>query len=277
MNSRSFSSEESATTPAAGGRAGFFNFRDVVLVAPPRAAQDHAARAMEPWAWRDIGGAGSPQGQATALSMQPGWLKKRHLLWFLLVLVLMHLSQLMAKNDDQRGSWTPPIEPPGSVIVTSLSEGSPSQRSASRASDTPQRQATPVSAPPAPAAAITATRQQPPQASGSEAALRQAIQQWSQAWSGQNMAPYLGMYASDFEPPKGLSRTNWVKQRTQRITSKKSIRHEIQNLTVQINANLATVRFTQIYQDERLRASDRKTMHWVWRQGQWQITRETTD
>lgn len=69
-----------------------------------------------------------------------------------------------------------------------------------------------------------------------------------------------------------MSRTKWVKQRTQRITSKKSIRHEIQNLTVQINANLATVRFTQIYQDERLRASDRKTMHWVWRQGQWQIT-----
>jgi uncharacterized protein YchJ len=91
------------------------------------------------------------------------------------------------------------------------------------------------------------------------------------------MAPYLGMYASDFEPAKGLSRVAWVQQRTQRITSKKSIRLEIQNLTVQINANLATVRFTQIYQDERLRASDRKTMHWVWRNGQWRITREATD
>jgi hypothetical protein len=211
------------------------------------------------------------------LSTQPGWLKKRHMLWFLLVLVLMHLSQLMAKNDDQRGSWTPPIEPPGSVIVTSLSEGSPNQRAANRASDAPQRQATPAPATLAPAPAITATRQLPPQPSGNEAALRLAIQQWSQAWSGQNMTSYLGMYASNFEPPKGLSRTTWVKQRTQRITSKKSIRHQIQNLTVQINANLATVRFTQIYQDERLRASDRKTMHWVWRNGQWRITREATD
>ena len=91
------------------------------------------------------------------------------------------------------------------------------------------------------------------------------------------MASYLGMYANDFVPPKGLSRPAWVQQRTQRITSKKSIRHEIQNLTLQIQGRQATVRFTQIYQDERLRASDRKTMDWVWRNGQWRITRETTD
>ena len=91
------------------------------------------------------------------------------------------------------------------------------------------------------------------------------------------MASYLGIYASDFETPKGLSRTAWVQQRTQRITSKKSILHEIQNLTLQIQGSQATVRFTQIYQDERLRASDRKTMNWVWRNGQWRITRETTD
>jgi hypothetical protein len=182
----------------------------------------------------------------------------------------MHLSQLMAKNDDQRGNWIPPIEPPGSVIVTSLSKDSASQPPANGASEASQRQATP-------APAITATREQPPQASGTEAALRQAIQQWSQTWSAQNMASYLGMYASDFVPPKGLSRTAWVQQRTQRITSKKSIGHETQNLTLQIQGNQATVRFTQIYQDERLRAIDRKTMDWVWRNGQWRITRETTD
>jgi hypothetical protein len=204
--------------------------------------------------------------------MQPWGFKVRHLLWSVLVLVLLHLSQLMAKNDEHRGNWTPPIEPPGSVIVTSLSEGSPSQRFANRASDTPQRQATTAQA--------AAAAQQPSpstQTSGSEAALRQALAQWSKAWGGQAVPQYLGMYASDFVPPKGLSRPAWVQQRTQRIASKKSIRHEIQNLTLQIQGSQATVRFTQIYQDERLRASDRKTMHWMWRQGQWQITRETTD
>jgi hypothetical protein len=198
-------------------------------------------------------------------------MKKRHLLWFLFVLVFIHLSQLMAKNDEYRGNWAPPIEPPGSVIVTSLSEGSPSQRSANRTSDSPQHQATTAQA------ATPAQQPSPPQTHGSEAALRQAIEQWSKAWGEQALPQYLGMYASDFVPPKGLSRTAWVQQRTQRINSKKSIRHEIQNLTLQIQDNQATVRFTQLYQDERLRASDRKTMHWVWRNGQWRITRESTD
>lgn len=205
---------------------------------------------------------------------QAAGLRKRHLLFFLLALVLMHLSQLMAKNDDLRGNWTPPIEPPGSVIVTSLSETSSGQLPVGSAAQAPAPQATTVAA----HAAVEAPPQSPAPvlASGTEQELRQALQQWSQAWSGQAMTPYLGMYASDFEPPKGLSRSAWEQQRTQRITSKKSIRHDIQNMTLLINADQATVRFTQIYQDERLQSSDRKTMAWVWRNGQWQITREFT-
>lgn len=272
MISRSFSSEESAKTPAAEDRAVFFNFHNAVQASPPPVAQDHRARATEPWTWRDIDGASTQQGHAAPLSVQPEWMKKRYLLWFLFVLVFLHLSQLMAKNDEHRGNWAPPIEPPGSVIVTTLSEGSPSQPSANRTSDTPQRQATTAQA------ATAAQQPSPPaQTTGSEAALRQAIEQWSKAWGGQAIPQYLDMYASDFVPPKGLSRTAWVQQRTQRITNKKSIRHEIQNLTLQIQGSQATVRFTQIYQDERLRASDRKTMHWVWRNGQWRISLESTD
>lgn len=141
---------------------------------------------------------------------------------------------------------------------------------------------TPTDAAPRPSSpppTAAAPRPQPQQGwvSGSEAELRQALQRWSQAWSEQALTPYLSLYASDFEPPKGLSRSNWVKQRTQRISSKKSIQIGIENLSVQIHANQATVRFTQLYQDERLRTSDRKTLHWAWRNGQWEITREFTD
>jgi hypothetical protein len=81
MISRSFSSEESATTPVDGERAVFFNFKNVEQASPshvaPHVAQDHAARAMEPWAWRDIDGARTQQGHAAPLSEQPGWMKKR--------------------------------------------------------------------------------------------------------------------------------------------------------------------------------------------------------
>lgn len=271
MISRSLPHNESSTTATAGRPAGFFHFRNVVLTKRPCAAQDDAARAMAPWALCAGDGALPQTGHVVPLTVQPAGLKKRHLLYLLTFLVWMHLSNLMAKNDDHRSSWTPPIEPPGSVIVTSLSEGSPIQQPVDRVSEAPQHQAAT-----APTSTATLQPSAQAQAKGDEAALRQAIQQWSRAWSGQAMAAYLAMYASDFETPKGLSRESWIKQRTQRITSKKSIRHDIQNLTVQINANLATVRFTQIYQDERLRESDRKTMQWVWRDGRWQITRETT-
>lgn len=240
----------------------------------PYSVQNPAARNLAPWEQRDQPEADTSKAQVMPLSDQPAWLKKRHLLFFLLALVLMHLSHLMAKNDDLRGNWTPPIEPPGSVIVTSLSETSSGQLPVGSAAQAPAPQATP-------AAVVTAVEAPPQlpapvQASGTEQELRQALQQWSQAWSGQAMAPYLGMYASDFEPPKGLSRSAWEQQRTQRITSKKSIRHDMQNMTLRIDANQATVRFTQIYQDERLQSSDQKTMVWVWRNGQWQITREFT-
>jgi hypothetical protein len=272
MVSKSYPSLKKSATSATENQTGFFDFRHVALASPPRATSDHASRALPHWALRDSEEACTNNVLVAPLAMKSATLKKRYFFWILLVLALMHLSQLMAKNDAQSGGWTPPIEPPGSVIVTPLSEGSPIQRPGNRAAEVQQRT---VNAAPA----TTTAHQLPPtaQASGNETALRQAIEQWSQAWGGQVIPQYLSMYASDFEPSKGLSRPAWVQQRTQRITSKKTIRHDIQNLTIQFNASQATVRFTQLYQDERVRASDRKTMNWVWRSGQWQITREATD
>jgi ketosteroid isomerase-like protein len=226
---------------------------------------------MAPWAQGEHQGHFTPKSASVPRQPKSAGLKKHHVLFVLLVVVLMHLSQLMAKNDDQRGSWAPPIEPPGSVIVTSLSERSASTNPVGKKAEAPAQASTPVAA----AAAIPKPAA-PVQANGNEAELRHALEQWRQAWRGQDMTQYLGMYASDFAPPKDLSRSAWVQQRTQRITSKKSIQLDIQNLTLQINADQATVRFTQIYQDERLRAIDPKTLQWVWRDGQWQITREFT-
>ena len=268
MISRTFSSEESASTHEVGGRGGFFDFRQVLLNTTPHSGQNPAARSLAPWEQRDQPEVDTPKEQVMRLSDQSVWLRRRHLLFFLVALALMHLSQLMAKNDDLLGNWTPPIEPPGSVIVTSLSESASGQLPVGSAAQAPVPPATTVAALSPPPASV--------QASGTEQALRQALQQWSQAWSGQAMTPYLGMYASDFEPAKGLSRSAWEQQRTQRITSKKSIRHDMQNMTLRIDANQATVHFTQLYQDERLQSSDQKTMVWVWRNGQWQITREFT-
>jgi len=272
MISRSYSSEKNATAPVAGRHTGFFNFSNVVLFSSPSASQTHDSDTVRFRAWHDTTGPRTHCGPATQSTVNSTILKKRHLFWFLMVLVLMHLSHLMAKNDDNRHNWMPPIEPPGSVIVTPLSEGSQSQRPANKAPEAQARQ-TPIAS----TNTVNNPTPSPLQVSDSEAALLQAIQQWSQAWSRRAIAQYLDMYASDFIPASGLSRPAWAQQRTQRITRNQNIRHEVKDLNIQINASQATVRFTQIYQDDRIRASDRKTMQWVLRNGQWEITRESTD
>lgn len=270
MISKSFTCNSINKTKLPGERASFFNFKQLLLVSAPCSAHDQTPNAMKPGALSCCDEVSPTNRLVAPGTWRTTYFKKRHMLWVLLVLIMMHLSHLMAKNDEHRSSWTPPIEPPGSVIVTSLSEGSASFRIANKASDVPLNRV-------AVSASASTPSRPPEQIHGHEAALRQAIQQWSQAWSGLDITQYLGMYASDFAPSKGLSRVEWDHQRTQRITRKKSIQHSIQNLSVQINANQATVRFMQIYQDEKMRATDSKNMQWVLRNGQWKITRESTD
>jgi hypothetical protein len=242
---------------------GFFNFKDVVL---SKRLMPTAAHALTPWAQNDYRMPWPKEKRGLGLRVQPAGLKNRHFSWVIALLVLTHLSQLMAQNDDHRIQWAPPIEPPGSVVVTSMTDKPVTPATQPTRNDTGPMVTPNISS--------FSTPGQTPVAD--EASLRQALQQWSQAWSGRTMPQYLAMYASDFQPPKGMSPSAWAQQRTQRITSKQSIRHEMRHVNIHINANQATVRFTQIYQDERLRATDAKTMHWVFRNGLWQITRETS-
>lgn len=108
-------------------------------------------------------------------------------------------------------------------------------------------------------------------------ALKTALDQWSIAWRTQDAPTYLGMYADDFETPKGMSRRAWAQLRAARISSKQKIRHQIRDLQIDQQGRSATVKFTQIYANERTESFARKTMQWVFRDGRWLITRETTD
>ena len=90
------------------------------------------------------------------------------------------------------------------------------------------------------------------------------------------MRAYLESYASDFEVPAGMGRTEWETDRRLKITSKRQIKVEILQLQVQVQGNAATTRFRQIYTSDALKVTSRKTLQWVWRDGQWRIRRETT-
>jgi hypothetical protein len=205
----------------------------------------------------------------TLNSPSPWRLKARHLLVFLALISLsMHLSSLMAKNDAKPVMWTPPVEPPGAVIVTrnSFAPAQPQLAPAQPVDVTPFK----VSA----AGRSGATKTHVPVTETASEDLIAALERWSDAWSRQDMGAYLGAYAPSFVPAKGSSREAWAKQRTARITAKQNIRHEVRDVDVQLEQNKAIVKFTQVYADERLNKTDQKTMHWVLNNGRWQIARE---
>lgn len=191
-------------------------------------------------------------------------LKVRYLFVFVgLILLSLHLSSLMAKNDAMPNMWTPPVEPPGAVIVTSNSF------KAAQPQLTPAQPVDVVSKVPV-AGHPSATKNLVPAAED----LIAALDSWSNAWKSQDMGTYLGAYAPSFVPAKGISREAWAKLRTARITGKQNIRHEVRDVNVKLSENKAVVKFTQFYADERLQQTEQKTMHWVLSDGRWLIARE---
>jgi hypothetical protein len=198
------------------------------------------------------------------------------LIFVALASLSMHLSSLMAKNEAKPVMWNPPVEPPGAVLVT-------------RSSFEPQ--VLPANGKALQQVAAIQPRRADEQDSlelsqkiGADTEtlgpvvmveeVRAAVGQWSDAWRKQDMAMYLGAYDPQFVPAHGGSREVWVKQRTARITAKQNIRHEVRDLDVQLVQNIAVVKFTQIYADERLQQSDQKTLHLVLSGGRWLIVKE---
>lgn len=204
-------------------------------------------------------------------------LRRRLLTWGmpLLLLILIWPNLKSSKNDSGRILWSEPVEPPGAVVVTlntvSL-QSQPSSTSANRG----QTQGPASIADNKTTVQAQRVPNEPPLPINENASLLDAINQWRQAWSAKNVPSYLSFYGPTFVPPKGLSRKTWEASRNERISSKEKIDITIQNLQLQINDNKATAKFTQIYSDERLRMTDRKTLVWQKRNGRWLIELETT-
>ncbi len=214
------------------------------------------------------------------------WLLQ-HLRYVCVILVLLAIGISMAMTDKQakaaapNTAWTVPVEPPGVVVVTHNSAMAlaakykpAAQTEIDRSTKTPlpgpttQSPAPPVPQKNEPTIWVTDA--------ATQASLEQAIKKWSEAWQQKNVPAYLAMYATDFEAPKGMSRKAWAQMRTQRIQSKRSIRHDMRQMRVSFTGMQAQVSFEQHYADERLKQTDQKTMIWVWSEGQWRIAQETT-
>ncbi len=111
----------------------------------------------------------------------------------------------------------------------------------------------------------------PPQA----AAISKAIQNWAGAWARKDVKSYLGHYARDFDPPKGLNRKAWEEERTQRLTKPGTIEVDLENVkVVSVNGDRATVKLRQHYRSANLSTSSNKTLNLINQDGKWVIQQE---
>jgi ketosteroid isomerase-like protein len=176
----------------------------------------------------------------------------------------------MAKSDDTPIVWGPPVEPPGSVVVTSA------QTDLTSAALHGQDHADGLATDGPGVEMLEGEKNEAALVAVLPDGLAVTLQQWSNAWRRQDMPAYLDMYSSDFVSSGGLSRPAWARSRTQRIMEKSNIRHEMRDLAIQVSGSTAVVTFTQIYQDDKVKMTDQKTMHWVYRDGLWLIALEKT-
>lgn len=165
----------------------------------------------------------------------------------------------------------PPSPPTPPTVVSKPAPVSPAASAPTRPAAAPVVTA---SAPAASASAAAPAASDP--AAVRETRLKEQLDAWAKAWSRQDMKAYLAAYARDFQPPAGMSRSQWEADRALKITSKKRIQVEISQLRISWREEQATVQFRQAYESDNLKVVSRKTMSWALRDGQWRILRETT-
>ena len=102
-----------------------------------------------------------------------------------------------------------------------------------------------------------------------------AVTEWSKAWSDNDVAGYLGHYATDFQTPKGETRGDWESQRALRIAKPRKIQVDVELPKVVFNDNgRVTVTFRQRYQSGPLKVASTKTLVMVKAGEKWLIQQE---
>ncbi len=92
------------------------------------------------------------------------------------------------------------------------------------------------------------------------AEVEQAVRAWAAAWSRQDPAAYLELYAPEYSP-SGLARDAWERQRRARITAPESLEVSVGELEVEITgAGRARARFQQLYVTGEKALAARKTL-----------------
>ena len=131
-----------------------------------------------------------------------------------------------------------------------------------------------AAAKPTPAPADSAGADKAPLATAAEAEVTKALLGWASAWSRKDVKAYLAHYASDFQPPNGLTRKAWEAERAQRIDKPGKLQVKVDDIKVTLAGDKATVRFRQSYASATLKSAAGKTIVFVKSGNKWLISQE---
>ncbi|MDP3843481.1 MAG: tetratricopeptide repeat protein [Oxalobacteraceae bacterium] len=203
-----------------------------------------------------------------------------------LTLIRTLMSNASTDASHKKGAATTlAAKPTASSIPAAIGKPAPLPAKAKAEERSHPVASTKVAANPAPAKAESAAaikspeNTQPNLASGDNAEINnitKAIDKWASAWSDQDMKGYLGAYSSDFQPPQGLSRKAWEKERRTRIEGKNRISIKITSTEVTVAGESATVKFRQSYKSNNFTSNSRKSLLMTKQGGKWQIKQERT-
>jgi Flp pilus assembly protein TadD len=104
----------------------------------------------------------------------------------------------------------------------------------------------------------------------------EAVIAWAEAWSRKDASAYLAAYAKDFRTPKGEPRSDWEKQRRERVAAPKSIAVKIDfTRVVDKGDGRVSVTFRQDYRSDVFSGSAMKTLLMGKSEdGRWRILQE---
>jgi tetratricopeptide (TPR) repeat protein len=152
---------------------------------------------------------------------------------------------------------------------------------APQAAAQPSAPAKAVETPAASSAASTAKPAPEPKESKAAAPARatedvlKSVNAWARAWASNDVPAYISAYASDFQTPKGMSRSGWEAERKARIAKPRKIEVEVDSPRVSFDEkNRAIVSFRQHYKSGPMNVTSGKTLVMVKNGDKWLIQQE---
>jgi tetratricopeptide (TPR) repeat protein len=170
------------------------------------------------------------------------------------------------------------VEPTPAPVAQPVPPPAPAKSAAAPAQPTPAAPAKsaavaePAQAKAAPESKDAAKAAAP--ARGSDDVMK-SVNAWARAWASNDVPGYLSFYSSDFQTPKGVSRSAWESERKARIAKPRKIEVGVDSPKVQFDdKNRAIVSFRQHYKSGSMNVTSAKTLVMVKNGDKWLIQQE---